>query len=540
MGMIITDLEGAIRRFHRLLDDNREVLDALNVYPVPDGDTGTNLAMTTRSVVDALDAAPDVADALVAGSLRGARGNSGLILAQALGGFASVIRDSGTELTATVVASALRAASEAAYRSVQNPVEGTILTVLRESAEEAEEGARADLNIEAMLGRVYERACDALARTPQMLDVLARAGVVDAGGAGVTLLLASLVEMSGGRPVVLPEVMFRQTGPADRMGPARPGGAGPPPGAARYEVMFLLESSEEGIERFRREWERVGDDIVVVSGEGQWSCHIHTDDIGAAIEAALIVGTPSQIRVTDLLTAEVHAHHRGAPFEPLEAVRGAALGVVAVAEGPGIVDIFRSLGVQGVVALDGSAPVTAADLLMAVETAPATNVVILPNDRNAVPLAEQVDRLTTKHVAVVPTRSIPQGMAAMYGYDPRSVEMATIEDMAAAASSVLTGEITRAPRDAEVAYGAIHGGDWIGVADGTIVVVDPDLESALRGLVASILPVDADRITIYSGVDAPKSATKALGAWLAELHPRLRIVQVEGGQRSRPYLVAVE
>lgn len=537
MAMTTKLLEASIRRFHRLLEDNRDVLDALNVYPVPDGDTGTNLALTAGAVIHAMDTdGHGVLEAMTRGSLMGARGNSGVILSQVLQGIADVLGES-EEVSTASVASALRAASDGAYGAVQWPVEGTILTVLREAAEEAEAGAASERPVELMIEEVYRRACDALARTPDMLSVLAEAGVVDAGGAGATLLIAALAETFGTDRVDLPEVMFRY-GSAHRT-------AHEPGASSRYEVMFLLESTDEVVEEFRSEWSTVGDSIVVVGSGGTWSCHIHTDHIGPAIEAGIRYGRPSEIRVTDLdqqvATAEFHPEKGVPAFEPVLAVRRATFGVVAVVAGDGLVEVFRSLGVQGVVTGGQSANPSAAELLSTIEEVPADTVVVLPNNRNVIPVAEQLDGLTTKRVAVVPTRTIPQGIAAMFGYDPSSSDHeSTVDDMAAAASSVITGEMTMAVRQASVAFGEIAIGDWLGIADGTIVVADPDLESALRGLVAAILPVGAELLTLYTGVGAPKSASKALVAWLGELHPQLDIVEVHGGQPLYPYLVSVE
>lgn len=536
MGFTSSDIKAVIGRYHHHLTSYREALNALNVYPVPDGDTGTNMALTMGSVVEAVDSAStmmQVSTAMAHGSLMGARGNSGVILSQILRGLALRF-ETNDVIGPTQMAEALAEASAAAYRAVSRPVEGTILSVLREASEEAVEHAANEDDIADHLDRIHHRAVAALRSTPDLLPVLKQAGVVDAGAAGFVLLLGSFLEVADGRPASLP---------ADLM-TARPHlpavGEGTPVGDLHYEVMFFLETDDDGLDRFRKSWEQIGDSIVVVGGAGLWNCHIHTDDIGGAIEAAVEIGRPKDIRVTDL-SRQVGAHSGLVGFVPSSEALGAVIGVVAVGAGQGIIDIFGQLGCQGVVIGGQTMNPSTTDLLAAVEEVPAGTVIVLPNNKNIVPVAEQVDGLTTKRVVVVPTRSIQQGIAALFGYDPGTTDLeGTLEDMAAAASSVVDGEITRAVRDATVEFGRINQGDWIGIADGAILVADTDLEAALRGLVAAILPPGAELLTVLVGEGASTAITKTLGAWMSELHPRMRVSIVEGGQPLYPYLVSIE
>jgi dihydroxyacetone kinase-like predicted kinase len=250
--------------------------------------------------------------------------------------------------------------------------------------------------------------------------------------------------------------------------------------------------------------------------------------------------------VTDLAEqageAAIHGGSRGyAGFEPLPETRDSPIGVVAVAAGTGLLGVFRQLGAQGAVTGGQTMNPSTEDVLAAVEQVSADMVIILPNNKNIVPVAEQIDGLTTKAVAVVPTRSVTQGIAAMFGYDPSSGDVAgVVEDMAAAASSVLTGEITQAVRDATVDYGRIRRGDWLGIADGTIVVADSDIEAALRGLVAAIMMPGAELVTVYHGEGSSHATIKALEAWLSELHPRIGVAKVAGDQPLYPYLISIE
>jgi dihydroxyacetone kinase-like predicted kinase len=310
--------------------------------------------------------------------------------------------------------------------------------------------------------------------------------------------------------------------------------------------MYFLDAEEARLEGFRQEWESLGDSIVVVGGDGTWNCHIHTDDIGGAIESGISAGRPHDIRITDLHEQSgdraIHDHSGELQFEPRPEAAVARVGVVAVVRGHGLLEIFRGLGVQGVVTGGQTMNPSTEDLLAVVDSVPADEIIVLPNNKNIVPVAEQLDALSNKTVRVVPTRSIQQGISAMFGYSPSadSTAVEAAEDMAAAASSVVDGAITQAVRAARVEMGKIRSGDWLGIADGTIVVNDVDLEAALRGLVAAILPPLAELLTIYTGEGSRRSVTKALVAWLSELHPEIRVMEIEGGQPLYPYLISIE
>jgi DAK2 domain fusion protein YloV len=531
-------LKRVIAGFHDRLAKYREAINRLNVYPVPDGDTGTNMHLTLGSVVAEVESArtmAEVTDAISEASLLGARGNSGVILSQILRGLADTFRPV-TEVGVEALVEALDRASTSAYRAVLRPVEGTMLTVLREAANAARTaGTTADEDLAGLLDRVYRRAVEALEHTPQLLPVLKQAGVVDAGGAGLLLLLHAFLEEVSETPAQLPEELF--TAPADLSHLEAL-----PVADLRYEVMFLLDAPEETMDIFKDSWVGLGDSIVVVGSEGSWNCHIHTDHIGSAIEAGIAAGRPSRIQVTDL-REQVGAHRADLrpDFEPRPEVMQAPIGVVAVVVGGGLIEVFRDLGAQGIVSGGQSMNPATQEILSEVDATPASTVVVLPNNKNIVPVAEQVDALTSKQVLVVPTRSVPQGLAAMIAYHPAADDAERlIEDMAAAASSVVTGEITQAVRDAAVDAGPIRQGDWLGIADGTIVVIDPGQEGALRGLVASILPPGAELLTLYRGEGAETAAAKTLEAWLSDLHPTLKVQIVEGGQPLYPFLVSIE
>lgn len=532
-------LKRVLTGYHERLQRHREALNRLNVYPVPDGDTGTNMALTVRSVVQAMDGCltmEEVTRAIAHGSLMGARGNSGVILSQILRGLADTFR-ARDEMGAAALVEALDRASTAAYQAVLRPVEGTILTVLREAAEAAAEtGTGPGEDLADLLRRVYRRAQEALERTPELLPVLKQAGVVDAGGAGFLLLLASFLEEVTGEETDLPESLLRTAAGVVRVREA----AGVEVSDLRYEVMFFLAAPDERIESFKERWAGLGDSIVVVGGEGTYNCHIHTDDVGAAIEAALDAGRPSSIRVTDLAeqVGEETLHRAG--FEPLPDFVGAGVGVVAVGAGDGVVEMFRRLGAQGIVTGGQTMNPSTQDLLGAVERAPAPRVMLLPNNPNIVAVAEQVPALASKEVVVIPTRSVVEGLAAMVAYLPDGDPEELAERMRRAAGAVHSGEVTRAVRDASTPVGEIREGDWLGIVDGRVSAVAADRGSALIGVMEDLVGEEVELVTILTGEGSDPEDVERLRARLQEIRPDLEVEEAEGGQPVYPYLVSAE
>jgi hypothetical protein len=478
----------------------------------------------------------------------GARGNSGVILSQILRGLTEVFRDLDTA-DAPAVVSAFRRASDAAYQAVLRPVEGTILTVVRETAEAAETKATAEpaAPLVDLLDAAHQAARAALERTPDLLPVLKEAGVVDAGGAGFALLLDALLLVVADRP--LPAPPEAPAGPVAAATATSPTGAGGghhhAGGDLRYEVMYLLDAPDEAVPAFKDVWAGIGDSIVVVGGDSLWNCHIHTDDVGAAIEAALDCGRPRNIRVTDLQEqveeerwvrdAAAHAHDEpSAPTEPV------TTGVVAVATGTGNRRILHSLGVHAVVAGGQSMNPSTSQILEAVEQVPADEVVVLPNNKNIVPVAEQVDALTGKRVHVVPTKSITEGFAALMNYDPQDEGATNTKAMTEAMAHVVTGEVTRAVRDSTSPAGAIAEGDWIGLDRDGIQAVAPALADAATGLLAHLVGDEHEIVTIIEGEGAGAADTRRVTEWLAEHRPHVTAEVQHGGQPLYPYLFGIE
>ena len=550
-------LRRVIVGFHDALSEHREVIDNLNVYPVPDGDTGTNMTLTIRSVTEGLDGVDDqlepLCQAVAHGALMGARGNSGVILAQILRGFSGVLRDAastGQDPDAPVVARALTAASEGAYTAVARPVEGTILTVIREASDSARAVAEAGGGLVEVLDAARDQGYDALDRTPEMLAVLAEAGVVDAGGAGLLLLLDACLAELDGRPMPAP--------PEAAAGPAPITTAsvatdieGSSIADLRYEVMFLLDAPDSSVDGFKQEWTEVGDSIVVVGGDGIYNCHIHTDDIGAAIEAGIAVGRPHRIQVTDLLDqAAEHSEsflepaaageEGGSPPAPAEITEADRCSVVAVGAGDGVEAILTSMGVSRVVAGGQSMNPSTAELLAAVDSLPSGHVVVLPNNKNIIPVAEQVDGETERTVGVVPTRSVVEGISSLMAFSVDATAADNVAGMAEAAAAVTAAEVTQAVRDATSSAGPISTGDWLGIGPDGIMAVESDPVAAATALLSAIIDDDHELLTVLTGADSDEAATQAIVAHVDENHPDVEVEVTEGGQPLYPYYFGLE
>ncbi len=536
------ELRHFMNQFFAALVAHREALNMLNVYPVPDGDTGTNMSMTAESVVNALKEIPEEAEiteitsSIAHGSLMGARGNSGVILSQVLRAFSAEIGTSGV-LDASSAAKGLSEAAKAAYGAVMTPVEGTILTVVRESSEAAEEAHEEGGDLLTVVEAALERGKDALARTPEMLPVLAEAGVVDAGGSGFLLLLDALLNVLDGRP--LPEAPEVKTSSVKSFHSEASESLIEGP---RYEVMYFLEADDDQIPSFKEAWSELGDSIVVVGGDRTWNCHVHTDDVGAAIEAGIEVGRPYKIRVSDLLEeAEEQAWVREQIAGDQEDFTGPPVpcAVVAVANGVGIVDIFRSLGVQKVIVGGQSMNPSTEQLLEAVEAVPADEVVILPNNGNIIPVAEQVNEQTSKTVRVIRTKGITEGFASLLEYDPQGTAEENLDGMTAAASQVVAGEVTIAVRDSGSDAGDISEGDYLGLSEGKVKVITDSLFKAATQLIGQLID-DHELVTLIAGAEAGDSVTEEIVSWIEEKHPMVEVETHFGGQPLYPYFLGIE
>ncbi|MEM8708171.1 MAG: DAK2 domain-containing protein [Actinomycetota bacterium] len=531
--------------FRDALVDHREAVNNLNVYPVPDGDTGTNMSLTLRSVVEELDGADadmaSICKAIAHGSLMGARGNSGVIMSQILRGFSNTIAASD-EVDGASFANALAAAAEGAYGAVGNPVEGTILTVVREASEAAVAAADGGADLLGVVDAARVEGGESLQRTPTLLKVLADAGVVDAGGSGFLLFLDAALNVVDERPLPEPDV---QAPPEFEIAPDGDEHGEKSIADLRYEVMFLLEAPDESIPGFKAAWAEIGDSIVVVGGDGLHNCHIHSDDIGKSIEAGIAVGRPFEIRVTDLLEElEGLAHEedwvKGELGETEASGPPVPTAVVAVAVGDGVVSILKSMGVHQVVTGGQSMNPSTADLVKAVESVPAPEVVILPNNKNIIPVAEQVDAQTSRTVRVVPTRGIAEGIASLMSYDPQATAEANAGNMADIASGVLAGEVTQAVRESTSDAGPIATGDWLGIRREGICAVQPTMAEAAIELLNVMIDGDHELLTVIAGEDADDDTTAQIEAWVEEHHGDVEVEVHEGGQPLYPYYFGLE
>ncbi|MEX1006252.1 MAG: DAK2 domain-containing protein, partial [Acidimicrobiia bacterium] len=506
MGVLQTlapaDLRRVVSTYRDVLRIHQEELNRLNVYPVPDGDTGTNMALTLESVVGELPGdgsdMGQVCEAIRHGSLMGARGNSGVILSQILRGLADTFAPLERVAAADLIAG-LRRATDAAYQAVLRPVEGTILTVVRMAAEAVEHAATTG---EATLAVVLERACeaarDAVVHTPDLLPVLRDAGVVDAGGRGFELLLAACLHVVAERPVPEPEVVATPPAVAAHLHEADV------VSGLRYEVMYFLHAADDTIPQFKRTWGELGDSIVVVGGDGLWNCHVHTNDIGAAIETGITAGRPADIRVTDLLEQveeleeEAWVREQSAP-PPVERV---TTGVVAVAVGDGLRKLLGSLGVQHVVAGGQSMNPSTAQILEAVQSCAADSVIVLPNNKNIVPVARQVPELADRPVSVVPTTAVVEALSALVAYDAGASLDDNTAAMDEAASRVRAGEVTQAVRDSVAECGPIAEGDWIAITRDGVCVATKSASEAAIALLDVLIDDDTELVTIVVGAEA--------------------------------------
>jgi DAK2 domain fusion protein YloV len=534
----------AVRRFADLavreLSAAREEIDALNVYPVPDGDTGTNMYLTMDAARDALREHLATAEggdlraamqAYARGALLGARGNSGVILSQLVGALLRRMGQAAPEdRSAAVFADGMVLATEAAYAAVGEPVEGTILTVARAATIAAVGRAQdPDARLGDVLAAAATEAREALARTPDQMKLLHDAGVVDAGGRGLCVILdAAETAVTGHRNVAAPAEMGRHAIPVPL-----PTGDLTPDGPA-YEVMYLLDAEEESIPGLRKRLQALGDSLVVVGGEGLWNVHVHVDDVGSAVEAGIDAGRPRRIRVTHFAEQVSRAREKRAER------RGRA--VVAVAAGDGLAGLFREAGAVVIEGAPGRRPSTG-EILDAIEKTHAHEVVVLPNDPDSVGVAAAAAAAAEERgdvrVVVVPTRAQVQGIAAIAVHEPGRNFDSDVVHMTSAARSTRHGAVTVAAKQAMTTAGPCEPGDVLGVLQGDFAIVGDDLLDVSTQVLDRLLGGGGELVTLVSGEDGDDLAASCQ-AWVEAHHPGVDVLVYEGGQARYPLLVAVE
>ncbi|QES44075.1 dihydroxyacetone kinase [Streptomyces venezuelae] len=552
----------AVRAWCRLALDAlgraREEIDSINVYPVADGDTGTNLYLTAESASQAVDAAftghepalPSLAEtvrAMAHGALIGARGNSGTILSQLLRGMAQVIAAEGEpggetdHVEGPVLARALRQAAESAYQAVAHPVEGTVLTVATAAADAAT-GTGGDCG--AVARAAYDGACAALDATPGQLAVLGRAGVVDAGGRGLVAVLGALTGALSGESLT-PRSTAHLKGSAHARVDADEGEAVEcddvpgEEGAPAFEVIYLLEADDDAVTRLRARLDRLGDSLVVVGGDGLWNVHVHVDDAGAAVEAGVEAGRPHRIRITHFGADDAHTASQRSTAPPRERAQRA---VVAVVPGEGLAGLYSEAGATTVPARVGEPPASG-ELVDAIRRAHAREVVLLPNDaelRHTAAAAAEQARTEGVRVALIPTRSAVQGIAALAVHEPDRRFDEDVVAMTSAAGATRYGELAVAERQSWTMAGICQSGDVLGLIDGDVAVIGSEVARTAVSVLDRMLSAGGEMVTLVLGESVPDSVAEHLEKHVREAYLAVDTVVYRGGRQSALMLIGVE
>ncbi len=540
------------------LANNKKQVDDLNVFPVPDGDTGTNMSMTLSNSARELEklsgaTAGKIASVNASALLRGARGNSGVITSLLFRGFAKGIGEDEA-MTAENLAKALELGVEAAYKAVMKPTEGTILTVARVASEYAKEALAAGKEVLEVFESAIEGAEKALAETPELLPALKKAGVVDAGGYGFVLILKGMLS------VLKDGVMIKATAAAQ----AEPEEEGSRNAAGEYETEitftycteFIVNRAEDCSKEpneLRLYLETIGDCVVVVDDEEIIKVHVHTDHPGNAIENALTFGSLVHLKIENMRDQHERAKHdaetarkkpaksadRTETFTPVEPTK--PVGFVSVCAGDGLAELFRDLGVDTVVSGGQTMNPSTDDILKAVEATPAETVFVLPNNKNIIMAAEQTIPISTRKVIVLHTRTIPQGITAMLNFDPDIDNDANAIAMQKAAENIATGQITFAARDSEFDGHSIKKGELMALLGGKITFVDTDLEKTVMKLLKQMIKKDSQFVTVIYGEDVTEEQASAIEAQIQEKYgSKTEITVINGGQPIYYYIISVE
>ncbi|MFC1910529.1 DAK2 domain-containing protein [Chloroflexota bacterium] len=514
-------------------------VDALNVFPVPDGDTGTNMLLTMKSAVEESYRAPDhsvssVAQALSKGALMGARGNSGVILSQFWRGLAKGL-ENVTSIKPVDMAKALKQAFSMAYAGLSNPVEGTILTVINDAAAAAEEFvASTGSDLVKQMEAVVKAASDSVANTPNLLPVLKDAGVVDAGGQGLyTILEGALHYLKGEHEQIQlrKPMMISSNVPLPNRA-AQVANAEVPYG---YCTEFLLKGTGLDCEKIREKLEKQGESLIVVGDDSTIRVHVHTTDPGKVIKYVTSLGTIHKVSMRNM-------DEQLQDFMQMQKERMPVMdmAIVAVVPGDGLAEVFRSLGVSAVVPGGQTMNPSTRDLLQVIESVPSEKIIILPNNKNVILTAEQVYSLTSKSVKVVPTRTVPQGISALLSCDYEADLDANVELMVKAAEAVQSIEITRAVRSTKLNGFDIKKKQAIGILNGKLIMACDDVEDCLKQVLSTVPLKEAEIVTIYYGADTSGDEAQQVGECVRHGYPHLQIEIIRGGQPHYNYIASVE
>lgn len=540
------------------IEAKKEIINELNVFPVPDGDTGTNMSLTIMSAakeVMALDDRnmKDLAKAISSGSLRGARGNSGVILSQLLRGFTKAIRDE-EEIDAMTLAAACQRARDTAYKAVMKPKEGTILTVASGIAARAAELAEETDDLEAFLPAVIEHAEEVLAKTPDMLPVLKEAGVVDSGGQGLIEVIKGAYAAFQGKEIDLSAITPGTGSAVTKIGAQETADI-----KFGYCTEFIILTEREFTEEEERDFKAylssIGDSIVCVADEDVVKVHVHTNDPGLAIQRALTYGQLSRMKIDNMREehqeklirdAEKMAAKQAAEEAEKEKAQKAqeprkAMGFITVSIGEGLNEIFRELGADYIIEGGQTMNPSTEDMLNAIDQVNADTVFILPNNKNIVLAANQAKALVKeKEIVVIPTKTVPQGITAIISFMPDADAKANEEAMLEGIQQVKTGQVTYAVRDTHVDDKEIHEGDIMGIGDKGILAVGTEVEATAKEMLAELVDEDSELISLYYGEEVSEEEAEKFAAEVEALYPDVDVDFHFGGQPIYYYVMAVE
>ena len=532
------------------LEAKKEWINELNVFPVPDGDTGTNMTLTIMSAASEVNALSDpdmksLAKAISSGSLRGARGNSGVILSQLLRGFTKVI-EKHEEIDAPIFAKAFERAVETAYKAVMKPKEGTILTVAKGVSEKAAEIAEDSESLESFFADVIAEAETVLSRTPEMLPVLKEAGVVDSGGQGLVEVLKGAFDGYLGKKI---DLNFEK--PAVKLTGTKPVSAEESDIKFGYCTEFIImlekEFSEKDEEDFKDYLMSIGDSLVVVADDDIVKVHVHTNDPGEAIQRALTYGQLSNMKIDNM---RLEHHEKVIKEAEKMAAQQAAertskpekeVGFISVSVGEGMGEIFKELGADYLIQGGQTMNPSTEDMLKAIEQVNAKNIFIFPNNKNIILAANQARDLTEdKNIVVIPAKTIPQGISAMISYVPEKTVEENTAEMMEAIGNVKTGQVTYAVRDTRIDDQEIHQGDIMGIGDKGILAVGQDIQNVAVEMTGKMTDEDCELISIYYGAEVTEADAEEISSRLEELYPDYDIEINYGGQPIYYYVISVE
>ena len=532
------------------LEAKKEFINELNVFPVPDGDTGTNMTLTILSAAKEVKALenPDmvaIAKAISSGSLRGARGNSGVILSQLLRGFTKEIREH-KEIDTITLAKACERATATAYKAVMKPKEGTILTVAKGASQKAAELAETTEDLDTFISEVINYAQEVLEKTPEMLPVLKEAGVVDSGGQGLLEVMRgaydafqgkeidySAIEASAGTKMVKPS---EQAETEIKFGYC-----------TEFIIMLEKEFTAKDETEFKAYLESIGDSIVCVADDDIVKIHVHTNDPGLAIQKALTYGQLSRMKIDNM--REEHQERLIKDAEKLAAQQAEAkkaeprkeVGFIAVSIGEGMNEIFRELGADYIIEGGQTMNPSTEDMLNAIDQVNAEHIFILPNNKNIILAANQAQTLTEdKDIIVVPSKTVPQGITAIINYMPDADAQTNLEAMIEGIGNVKTGQVTYAVRDTHIDDQEIHEGDIMGIGDSGILAVGQSVEETTKEMLAQLVDEDTELISLYYGQDVQEESAENFAQEIEDLYPDVDVDVHSGGQPIYYYVLSVE